>query len=175
MIISTTSGPVRGRVVDGMQRWLGIPYAQPPAAGCADPTADNLRAVSAAALLAANAEPPGQFGIGPYTLGPMVDGALLPGTFADLFAAGQYNRVPILSGINRDEFAWFLGMIELATGIAITPAAFEAGLRAPPSSTCTPATPVPAPPPATPTCSCGSCRGSRPRPTRSSTSPPAGR
>jgi para-nitrobenzyl esterase len=99
------------------------------AVGCDDPTADSLRALSPASLLAANAEPPGQFGIGPFTLGPMVDGTLLPGTLADLFGAGQYNRVPVLSGINRDEFAWFLGMIELATGTAITPGSFEAGLR----------------------------------------------
>jgi para-nitrobenzyl esterase len=99
------------------------------AVGCADPTADDLRAVSAASLIAANAVPSGQFGIGPYTLGPMVDGELLPDTFASLFGVGQYNRVPILSGINRDEFSWFLGMIELATGIVITPDPFEAGLR----------------------------------------------
>ncbi|MFI1245799.1 carboxylesterase/lipase family protein [Streptomyces anulatus] len=43
------------------------------------------------------------FGQSPYPYGPVYGGTLLPRTPQEAFATGQYNKVPVLQGINRDE------------------------------------------------------------------------
>lgn len=85
------------------------------AAGCKEPTAINLRMMSTEAILAANAVPPGSFGVGEYTVGLMEDGVIVPQGLRERFNHGQFSRVPLLIGVNRDEFSWFQGMMELAT------------------------------------------------------------
>jgi para-nitrobenzyl esterase len=66
--------------------------------GCTNQTASCLRAVSAAALVAA--EPP--------TIFPLVDGTVLTQTPAAALASGQFNRVPVISGGNHDEWRFFV-------------------------------------------------------------------
>ncbi|MFD5283962.1 carboxylesterase/lipase family protein [Streptomyces rubrogriseus] len=43
------------------------------------------------------------FGQSPYPYGPVYGGTLLPRTPQEAFATGQYNKVPVLQGINRHE------------------------------------------------------------------------
>ena len=90
------------------------------AAGCKLQTPENLRALPANDLLAANAMLPGTFGIGQYTVGLMEDGVVVPSSLRETFATGRFNRVPLLIGVNKDEFSWFQGMAEMATGQSIS-------------------------------------------------------
>lgn len=71
------------------------------AAGCPDQSLDCLRGLSVAQILAAQND---------LEVGLAVDGTTLPLPFDTAFAGGTFNRVPVLSGINRDEFRWFLAV-----------------------------------------------------------------
>src|SRR5208282_3054181 len=66
--------------------------------GCTDQTAACLRAVSADALVQAEAG----------VLYPFVDGKLLTHTPAAAFASGKFNRVPLIAGTNHDEYRSFV-------------------------------------------------------------------
>jgi len=66
--------------------------------GCADQTAACLRAVSAADLVAVQIS----------ALSPFVDGTLLTQTPTAAFASGQFNKVPVISGTNHDEWRFFV-------------------------------------------------------------------
>ena len=91
------------------------------AAGCINQTAENLRLITTSDLLAADAQPPGTFGIGRFQTGVMVDGKIIPESMLKLFSTGQINRVSIINGTCHDEFRWFQGMMELSTGRELTP------------------------------------------------------
>ncbi|GAA3999985.1 carboxylesterase family protein [Streptomyces marokkonensis] len=43
------------------------------------------------------------FGQGPFPYGPVYGGQLLPRTPREAFATGEFNKVPVLQGINREE------------------------------------------------------------------------
>ncbi len=66
--------------------------------GCTSQTASCLRAVPASALVAV--EPP--------TIYPFVDGKVLTQTPEAAFASGNFNRVPVISGGNHDEWRLFV-------------------------------------------------------------------
>jgi len=66
--------------------------------GCTDQTATCLRAVSNTELI--NVEP--------GTLYALVDGTLLTETPEQAFAAGTFNRVPVIAGTNHDEWRAFV-------------------------------------------------------------------
>jgi para-nitrobenzyl esterase len=66
--------------------------------GCSSQTAQCLRAVPASALVA----------VEPGTIYPFVDGTLLTQTPTQAFASGQFNRVPVISGSNHDEWRFFI-------------------------------------------------------------------
>ena len=66
--------------------------------GCTDQTAACLRAVSNTELI--NVEP--------GTLYALVDGTLLTETPEQAFAAGTFNRVPVIAGTNHDEWRAFV-------------------------------------------------------------------
>jgi len=68
--------------------------------GCTSQTAACLRAVPAASLVAVQSG----------TLYPFVDGTLLPQQISAAFASGEFNRVPVISGGNHDE--WRLQVAE---------------------------------------------------------------
>lgn len=90
------------------------------AAGCIEQNPANLRSIPTADLMAANAVPDGEFGVGPYHIGLVADGTVVPAPMRELFTSGRFHAVPVINGINRDEFAWFQAMVELATGQTIT-------------------------------------------------------
>ncbi len=68
--------------------------------GCTSQTAACLRAVPASTLVA----------VEPGTLYPFVDGTLLTQQISEAFASGKFNRVPVISGGNHDE--WRLQVAE---------------------------------------------------------------
>jgi para-nitrobenzyl esterase len=65
---------------------------------CTNQTAKCLRAVPAATLVA----------LEPSPVYPVVDGALLTQTITAAFASGEFNRVPVISGTNHDEWRLFV-------------------------------------------------------------------
>ncbi|MGC2648806.1 MAG: carboxylesterase family protein, partial [Candidatus Sulfotelmatobacter sp.] len=68
--------------------------------GCTDQTAACLRAVPASTIVAAE----------PFPLYPFVDGTLLAQTMSAAFASGEFNRVPVISGTNHDEYRLFVAL-----------------------------------------------------------------
>ena len=72
-------------------------------AGCADQSPQCLRALSVDQVLAHQG---GILGVVPDF--PSIDGTVITRTALDAFASGQFNRVPIMTGLVRDEQAFFL-------------------------------------------------------------------
>ena len=68
--------------------------------GCSSQSASCLRAVPAATMIAQQ----------PFPLYPFVDGKLLTQTMSAAFASGQFNRVPVISGTNHDEYRLFVAL-----------------------------------------------------------------
>jgi para-nitrobenzyl esterase len=68
--------------------------------GCGDQTTQCLRALPAKTLILADTNP--------NEVAPIVDGSVLTQTLDSAFASGQFNRVPVISGGNHDEFRLFL-------------------------------------------------------------------
>jgi para-nitrobenzyl esterase len=66
--------------------------------GCSSQKAACLRAVPAATLVA----------IEPSPVYPIVDGTLLTQTITAAFVSGEFNRVPVISGTNHDEWRLFV-------------------------------------------------------------------
>src|SRR5882757_5187903 len=73
-------------------------------AGCASQTAACLRSLPVSAILA------DQDAAG-YT--PNINSEVLPETLGTAFATGNFNRVPIINGTNRDEWRLFVALSEL--------------------------------------------------------------
>ena len=64
-----------------------------------------------------------------YTIGPFVDGTVIPHQPETAFTTGQYNHMPTMGGTTKDEFTWVLGLTEYFTGpprVALTPAQYLA-------------------------------------------------
>ena len=68
--------------------------------GCGDQTTKCLRALPASTLVLAQ----------PSEVAPVVDGTVLTQTPDSAFASGQFNRVPVISGSNHDEFRLFVAV-----------------------------------------------------------------
>jgi para-nitrobenzyl esterase len=89
--------------------------------GCADQTASCLRAVPASALVA----------IEPSRLYPFADGTLLTQTISAAFASGQFNRVPVISGTNHDEWRYFVALeYDLVGNPILTSAEYDTAMTA---------------------------------------------
>ena len=73
-------------------------------AGCASQTASCLRSLPVSTILA------DQNAAG-YT--PNINSEVLPETLKTAFATGDFNRVPIINGTNRDEWRLFVALSEL--------------------------------------------------------------
>jgi para-nitrobenzyl esterase len=78
-------------------------------------TATCLRAVPVTALLAAQG-----------TTVPDIDGAVLRQQIATSISTGQFSRVPVVMGTNRDEWRLFVGAGQLQGVPAATPANYQA-------------------------------------------------
>lgn len=98
------------------------------AAGCSDQSAQCLRGLSARQILEAIELPPKTYGKGRFDFGLMADGYTVPESMKDLFGSGRFNRVPLINGTNKDEFNWFLAMIEMNTGRVVSAQAYPAVL-----------------------------------------------
>jgi para-nitrobenzyl esterase len=88
--------------------------------GCSGETSACLRAVPASALAA---EEPG-------SIYPFVDGTLLTQTPGQAFASGQFNRVPVISGSNHDEYRLFVAAEYDLAGNPLTDAEYPAAVAA---------------------------------------------
>lgn len=97
---------------------LGISLIQE--AGCAVQTPRNLRLIPAEDLLKANEVDEGQFGIGKFPFGLMEDGVIVVKDLRDKFLRGEFNRIPMIIGVNKDEFTWFQAMMEWRSGKVVS-------------------------------------------------------
>jgi para-nitrobenzyl esterase len=88
-------------------------------AGCASQTAACLRALPVSTIVDDQDNNP--YG---YTPG-VVDGTVLKQSIGTALASGQFNRVPIINGTNRDESRLFVAIDEL-TGTPTTAANYQA-------------------------------------------------
>src|SRR5262249_21376337 len=100
------------------EQHIGIPFAA--AVGCGSQTAECLRNTSAAALV--NAEP--------ILVNPIVDGTVLPTTPGAALFSGQFNRVPVISGSNHDEWRLFVAFSYDFAGHPLTDAEYPAAVAA---------------------------------------------
>jgi para-nitrobenzyl esterase len=89
-------------------------------AGCASQTAACLRSLPVATILA-NEDTAG------YT--PNINSEILPETLQTAFATGNFNRVPIINGTNRDEWRLFVALSELA-GNPVTASNYQSMISA---------------------------------------------
>jgi para-nitrobenzyl esterase len=69
------------------------------AVGCTSQTADCLRGVAAATLVDAQ-----------KAIYPFIDGTLLTETPGAAFSSGNFNRVPVMTGTNHDEYRYFVAV-----------------------------------------------------------------
>lgn len=89
--------------------------------GCPDQSADCLRKVPVATLLAA--------GSGAPTV-PIQDGHVILSSVSDAIRSGKFNRVPIMDVTNHDEYRWFVAFTEVSTGHVVTSAEYPDKLNA---------------------------------------------
>jgi para-nitrobenzyl esterase len=89
-------------------------------AGCASQTAACLRSLPVSTILA------DQDAAG-YT--PNLNTEVLPRTLQTAFAAGDFNRVPIVNGTNHDEWRLFVALSELA-GSPVTASSYQGMIAA---------------------------------------------
>ena len=87
--------------------------------GCTDQTAACLRALSVPAILAKE-------NAAGYV--PNIDGEFLPQSLGAAFAAGQFNRVPIIQGSNHDEWRLFVALDFDLLGHPITAQTYQAAI-----------------------------------------------
>jgi para-nitrobenzyl esterase len=90
-------------------------------AGCASQTADCLRGLPVATILAK------QTG---GTTNPNVDGVVLPRTILAALQSGDFNRVPVVEGSNHDEWRLFVAQVEVATHTPLSAAAYIPAIAA---------------------------------------------
>lgn len=83
--------------------------------GCASQTAACLRSLPVSTILASE-------NAAGYT--PNINSEILPESLATAFATGNFNRVPIINGTNRDEWRLFVALSELE-GNPVTAANYQ--------------------------------------------------
>ena len=86
--------------------------------GCASQSAACLRAVSATALVQAQRQ-----------VFPFVDGALLSEPPGAAFASGAFNRVPVITGTNHDEYRFFVARDFISKTGLVTTATYPVDLE----------------------------------------------
>ena len=91
------------------------------AVGCATQTSSCVRGLSVEQILANQSAYLTPAGL-------IIDGAVIPRPMKETFTSGQFNRVPFISGSNRDEWRWSIAMNELASGHPLTAADYPAAV-----------------------------------------------
>ncbi len=96
--------------------------------GCPDVSTmvDCLRSLPASTLLK---DPSVQFGSGPVAWEPTIDGYVEPRSLDDAWRSGAYSHVPMLLGNNLNEGRLFVGLQEVPSRSAVTPAQYQASLQ----------------------------------------------
>jgi para-nitrobenzyl esterase len=84
----------------------GCPGSDAAAAQC-------LRKLSTARILQLQGTPNAS---GPYTIGPFVDGNIIPMAAEQAWTTGHFNKMPILGGGTKDEGAFITGITEYFSG-----------------------------------------------------------
>jgi para-nitrobenzyl esterase len=70
--------------------------------------ADAVRCPSQTSACLRKVPPPTLIKAQPFPMYPFVDGVVLPNTLGVAFATGAFNRVPVISGTNHDEYRLFV-------------------------------------------------------------------
>jgi para-nitrobenzyl esterase len=91
--------------------------------GCADQTAECLRAVTVDDILAHQP-------LGLRTASPVVDGVVLPTDLRTAFSSGHFNAVPLIEGSNHDEMRLFVALLFDLQGGPLTAAGYADGIGA---------------------------------------------
>ncbi|MFB6551663.1 carboxylesterase/lipase family protein [Streptomyces sp. NPDC056405] len=117
--ILQSCGSVANKPTATLESQEGVGQDLASAAGCHDQSAASLRTLTARELLAVDAMPEGTYGLGRYHIGLVVDGIVIPEPMSEIFSSGRFNRVPLINGVNRDEFTWFQAMMENHTGRSV--------------------------------------------------------
>jgi len=89
-------------------------------AGCADQSADCLRALPVSAVLAQE---------NPAGYQPDVDGKVLTESIGTALAAGRFNRVPLINGSNLDEWRLFVALDFDLLGTPVTAASYQNAIQ----------------------------------------------
>jgi para-nitrobenzyl esterase len=121
LVSPDAAGLFQRAIVESSNDALSVPLAQAEAiyapivaalgcVGAAD-TAACLRAVPVETIVNSG-----------LAAGPILDGATVPRQPRDAFAAGEFNRVPVVIGTNSDEGTYFLSVAAITAGRAPTPA-----------------------------------------------------
>ena len=84
--------------------------------GCSSQTAQCLRETPAATLV--KAQPPA------ISIYPIIDGTVLTQNLDSTFASGDFNRVPLINGMNHDEWRIFVAINNDLAGHPLTDAAY---------------------------------------------------
>ncbi len=116
------SGPCQAQVDVATARRRSLDYAASVGCGGGATAAVCLRALPATTL----ARPPWYAHIGDSDAlsGPATGSVVLPGAPTAAFAAGQGRRVPVLVGVNHDEFTMFAALRYRRLGRGVTPAEY---------------------------------------------------
>jgi para-nitrobenzyl esterase len=88
--------------------------------GCSDQSASCLRNVPVSTLLANNAT---------ISQLPNIDGKVLTADYATALKSGAFNRVPVLSGSNHDEWRLFVELLSDLSGNPVTAANYESQIQ----------------------------------------------
>jgi para-nitrobenzyl esterase len=81
------------------------------AVGCGDQKSACLRSLPVSVILKMQK---------PYLTGLVLDGSIIPLQPADALGTGRFNRVPIITGSNRDEGSFFVAIREVLSGHPLT-------------------------------------------------------
>jgi para-nitrobenzyl esterase len=89
--------------------------------GCADQSLACLRAAPASAVVAANTQ---------ASIVPPVENKVLTQSIGAAFTSGNFNRVPVIEGSNKDEWRLFVAQAEATTRTPLTEAAYVQAIAA---------------------------------------------
>ncbi|MFT4193323.1 carboxylesterase/lipase family protein [Ottowia sp.] len=93
-------------------------------AGCADQSADCLRALSLDTVMAHAAQVHGGSQL------PTEDGKVLPASYAQAFASGSFNKVPVIEGSNQHEYSMLSAFVtDTVLGREINASEYESTVR----------------------------------------------
>jgi para-nitrobenzyl esterase len=98
----------------------GVGTAFATAVGCPDQTAACLRSLSVQDIINKGSDYTGGVLGLPGQAVIAIDGTILAQSIVDTLKSGQFNRVPVNNGTNRDEATWLVAVEELATGHIMT-------------------------------------------------------